>query len=291
MYKQLTSEQRYTISVLLQKKCSLSFIAKTIGVSVSTVSLEKRRNSNVQGVYDGRLATLKARRRKAGMPGNRSISPHVRSRVFELIRREQWSPEQISGWLMKQEGLSVSKSSIYNWIATVSPYNKDNIRRHLRHGGRKARRSASSTRTPIHNRVSIDDRPAHANGQTVGDWEMDTIVGKDGKGAIVILVERKSSFMLMEKLDSGKRAVPLAHAVVRLLKGSGLPVRTIITDNGTEFAAHEIIARGLGTTVCFAHPYCSWEKGAIENMNGLVRQYIPKGTDLRGISRAYVREL
>ena len=291
MYKQLTSEQRYTISVLLQKKCSLSFIAKTIGVCVSTVSREKRRNSNVQGVYDGRLATLKARRRKAGMPSNRSISPHVRSRVFELIRRELWSPEQISGWLMKQEGLSVSKSSIYNWIAAVSPYHKDNIRRHLRHGGRKARRSASSTRTPIHNRVSIDDRPAHANGQTVGDWEMDTIVGKDGKGAIVILVERKSSFMLMEKLDSGKRAVPLAHAVVRLLKGSGLPVRTIITDNGTEFAAHEIIARGLGTTVCFAHPYCSWEKGAIENMNGLVRQYIPKGTDLRGISRAYVREL
>ena len=91
--------------------------------------------------------------------------------------------------------------------------------------------------------------------------------------------------MLMEKLDSGKRTVPLAHAVVRLLKGSGLPVRTIITDNGTEFAAHEIIARELGITVYFAHPYCSWEKGAIENMNGLVRQYIPKRTDFRGISR------
>ena len=95
----------------------------------------------------------------------------------------------------------------------------------------------------------------------------------------------------MEKLDSGKRAVPLAHAVVRLLKGSGLPVRTITTDNGTEFAAHEIIAKGLNTTVYFAHPYCSWEKGAIENMNGLVRQYIPKRTDFRGISRGYVRKI
>ena len=114
---------------------------------------------------------------------------------------------------------------------------------------------------------------------------MDTIVGKDGKGAIVTLVERKSCFMLMEKLDSGKRAVPLAHAIVRLRKGSGLPVRTIITDNGTEFTAHEIIARELGTTVYFAHRYCSWEKGAIENMNGLVRQYIPKRTNFRGISR------
>ncbi|MFC2530334.1 helix-turn-helix domain-containing protein [Segatella oris] len=101
MYKQLTSEQRYTISVLLQKTYSLSFIAKTIGVCVSTVLREKRRNSNAQGVYDGRLAALKARRRKAKTPGNRFISPHVRSRVFELIRREQWSPEQVSSWLMK----------------------------------------------------------------------------------------------------------------------------------------------------------------------------------------------
>ena len=208
MYKQLTSEQRYTISVLLQKKCSLSFIAKTIGVSVSIVSLEKRRNSNVQGVYDGRLATLKARRRKAGMPSNRSISPHVRSRVFELIRRELWSPEQISGWLMKQEGLSVSKSSIYNWIATVSPYHKDNIRRHLRHGGRKARRSASSTRTPIHNRVSIDDRPAHANGQTVGDWEIDTIVGKDGKGGNCNLSGKEKPFHAHGKTRFGKAGRP-----------------------------------------------------------------------------------
>ena len=120
---------------------------------------------------------------------------------------------------------------------------------------------------------------------------MDTIVGKDGKGAIVTLVERKSCFMLMEKLDSGKRAVPLAHAIVRLRKGSGLPVRTITTDNGTEFAAHEIITRELGTTVYFAYPYCSWEKGAIENMNGLVRQYIPKRKDFREISRAYVRRI
>ena len=79
--------------------------------------------------------------------------------------------------------------------------------------------------------------------------------------------------------------------VLRLLKGSGLPVRTITTDNGTEFAAHEIIARELGTTVYFAHPYCSWEKGAIENMNGLVRQYIPKRTDFREYVRKIVEKL
>ena len=93
----------------------------------------------------------------------------------------------------------------------------------------------------------------------------------------------KSNFMLMEKLDTGKQAVPLADAVVRLIRESGLPVGSITTDNGPEFAAPEIIARELNTKVYFAHPYCSWEKGAIENMNGLIRQYIPKKTDFRGI--------
>ena len=101
----------------------------------------------------------------------------------------------------------------------------------------------------------------------------------------------KSSFMLMEKLDTGKQAVPLANAVVRLLRESGLPVGSITTDNGPEFAAHEIIAGELNTKDYFAHPYCSWEKGAIENMNGLIRQYIPKKTDFRGISRLYVKSI
>ena len=291
MYKQLTSEQRYTISVLLQKKCSLSFIAETIGVCVSTLSREKRRNSNAKGVYEGRLAVLKTRRRKAKMPGNRSIPPNVRSRVFGLIRKEQWSPEEVAGWLRKEENLSVSKSSIYNWIAAGSPHQKDNIRRHLRHGGRKARSSSWAAKISIPNRISIDQRPVNANGQTPGDWEMDTIVGKDGKGAIVTLVERKSCFMLMEKLDTGKQAVPLAHTVVRLLKGTKMPVRTITTDNGTEFAAHEIIAGELNTSVYFAHPYSPWEKGAIENMNGLIRQYIPKKADFKGISSGYIKQI
>ena len=89
----------------------------------------------------------------------------------------------------------------------------------------------------------------------------------------------------------GKQAVPLAYAVVRLIRESGLPVRSITTDNGPEFAAHEIIARELNTKVYFAHPYCTWEKGAIENMNGLIRQYIPKKTDFRGILRLYVKNI
>jgi IS30 family transposase len=197
----------------------------------------------------------------------------------------------VAGWLRKEENLSVSKSSIYNWIATGSPHQKDNIRRHLGHGGRKARHSPSGAKISIPNRISIDLRPVNADGQTPGDWEIDTILGKEGKGAIVTLVEKKSCFMLMEKLDAGKQAIPLAHTVVRLLKGTKMTVRTITTDNGTELAAHEIIARELNTSVNFAHPYSPWEKGAIENMNGLVRQYIPEKTDFKGISSGYIKQI
>lgn len=129
------------------------------------------------------------------------------------------------------------------------------------------------------------------NGQTVGVWEMDTIVGKDGKGAIVTLVERKNLYMLMKKLDTGKKAKPIASSVISLLKSSGLPVRSITTDNGTEFAEHQTIAKELGTNDYFAHPYSSWEKGTIENMNGLIRQCIPKKTDFKGISNGWVEHV
>ena len=233
MYKQLTREQRYTISVLLQKKMSKTFIAGAINVSKSTVSREIRRNSNVKGVYDYHQADLKTRRRKAALPGNRSVAPLLRCEVFNLIREEQWSPEQISGRLGK-EGKNVSKSTIYNWIKQCPPHYRDNVRRFLRRGGKKCIRNGQRKGFSIPNRITIDERP---------------------------------------KAGYGK---PLAETVVRMLQEAGLPVRTVTTDNGTEFAAHEIIAEKLGTRVYFAHPYSSWENGAIENTNGLIRQYIPK---------------
>ena len=106
----------------------------------------------------------------------------------------------------------------------------------------------------------IDARPSIGYGESVGDWEMDTIVGKGGRGVIVTLVDRYSSFMMMRKLPTGKKALPLANEVINMLKQTTLPVRTITTDNGTEFAQHALIANALKTHVYFAHPYTSWEK-------------------------------
>ena len=290
MYKQLTSEQRYTISVLLQKKMSRSFIAQVINVSTSTVSREIMRNSNVKGVYDPRQAELKKCRRKAKNPGNRSISPVLRAEVFQLIRDEQWSPEQISGRLSLM-GKKVCKSTIYNWINATSSHYKDNIRKYLRHSGKKYRKVVEGKASPIKNRISIDERPNEGFGESVGDLEMDTIVGKDGKGAIVTLVDKYSSLLLMRKLDTGKKAAPLAQAVIDLVKDAKIKVRSITTDNGTEFAEHEAISKGLCCNVYFAHPYSSWEKGTIENTNGLIRQYIPKKENFENYTHSEIQTI
>lgn len=150
----------------------------------------------------------------------------------------------------------------------------------------------------IPGRVSIHERPAEADGTRFGDWEMDTIVGKDGKGAIVTLIERSTNMMLMERLPEGKHPEPLAKAVIRLLFPYKHTIRTITTDNGAEFCAHLLISKALapkGTKntnlVFFADSYSSWQKGAIENANKLIRQYIPKGTDFSDLSDASIRKI
>ena len=157
--------------------------------------------------------------------------------------------------------------------------------------GKKYNRAKQVNSCGIAGRIMIDERNEKDYGMSVGDWEMDTIVGKDGRGVIVTLVDRYSSFMMMRKLGTGKKAQPLAIAVINMFKDSGLPVRTITTDNGPEFARHELIANALLTRVYFTHPYTSWEKGAIENMNGLIRQYIPKKADFNDFTNQQIMKI
>ena len=140
------------------------------------------------------------------------------------------------------------------------------------------RRSSPAAYTAIKDRVMIDERDPQADGTRFGDWEMDTIVGKDGRGAILTLVERSKDYLLMRKLPQGKNAQALARTAVAMLTPFIGTIRSITTDNGSEFACHKFIAQRLKTKVYFAQTYCSWEKGNIENTNKLIGQYIPKGT-------------
>ena len=267
-YKQLTREQRYAISLGLKEGKTQKAIALQIGVSASTVSRELRRNKSHR-VYSYSLADEMSRERRERLPGNRKIPS-----------------------ALEKEAYKISHETLYRRIRADFSGELASHCRHKMKYRRHISRLCPTKVTNIPNRTSIRERPLEADGTRFGDWEMDLIVGKGGKGAILTLTERSSNLLLMEKLPDGKKAASLPRVVNRLLfpyRGKG--VRTITTDNGGEFACHELIEKKLRATVYFTDSYCSWQKGAIENANKLVRQYIPKGTDFNTVSDRFVMEI
>ena len=286
MYKQLTSEQRYTISVLLQNRTKQKEIAKAINVSPSTVSREIRRNSGVRGRYNWETAQANAVQTKRKKPGNHSIDKDVMEEARHLLVTEQWSPEQISGVLAK-DGKYISHETIYRMIRKDKAEG-GTLYKHCRHKLKRRARPVGGRRISIPNRTSISERPAEVDGKRFGDFEMDTIVGRGNHGAIVTLIERSTSMLFMRKLKKGKNAKELARTVIHLLSPFKEHVKSITTDNGTEFACHEMIGKSLGVTIYFADPYASWQKGAIENANGLIRQYVPKTETFEHVSHQQI---
>ncbi len=295
MYHQLTSQQRSQIFALLQRKTSRKEIALIVGCSESTICRELKRNSTAKGNYLWDKAHAKAMERRKRTTANKKLDQMLVWRIRQMIIDNQWSPEQIKGVLAK-DGISVSVQSIYNIISADT---SGELRRNCRHPNFK-RRPASERKptkaTNIANRTSIHDRPTEANGKRFGDFEMDLIV--DGAGhAILVLVERLTNFVRLERLPHGKKAAPLAKTVVRMLFGYRKYLKTITTDNGSEFAAHLDITAGLrvrgmpDVTVYFADSYCAWQKGAVEHENKLIRQYIPKKSNFNDFSDEYIRNV
>ncbi len=142
------------------------------------------------------------------------------------------------------------------------------------------------------NRISIDQRSdVISNKGRFGDWEIDTIIGKDGKGAIVTIVERTTAFFMMKKLTNGKDSKRLSRVVVDMLLPYKNNIHSITSDNGTEFAEHEYITKKLNIDFYFAHPYSSWERGLSEYTNKLIRQYIPKKIDFNEFSDKYIADI
>jgi len=197
---------------------------------------------------------------------------------------EQWSPKQISGRLRKQEGISISHETIYEMIRTDESGKLAGNCRHKMIYHRKHPKVREIRATNIKNRVSIHERPEEADGKRFSEREMDLIVDSNSN-AILTMIERSTNFLLMAKLKEGKKSMPIAKTVWRLLlpyKGDNL--KTITTDNGSEFASHEWITDKIGVPVFFTDAYCSWQKGGVENTNKLVRQYIPKVTDISRVT-------
>lgn len=288
-YHHLTSEQRYTIDVLLQQNKSRKEIVRTIGVSQSTLSRELKRNSGQRG-YHCKQAQVKADDRKRRLQNYRSLTVDKRNFIRKKITEDQWSPAQIVGYMRKHGEDSVCVETVYAYIR-ADKENGGDLWKYCRHQLKHRKRQVSAPYVAVQNRTMIDERPAEWDGSTPGDFEMDTIVGKDGKGAIVTIVERNTNFTLARKLAEGKNAKALAQMVILTLLPYIGKIRSITTDNGSEFAEHLLIAKRLKTKIFFAHPYSSWEKGCIEYHNKLIRQYIPKGTDFDTITDQMLKKI
>lgn len=290
-FKQLTVERRYQISALLQRGSTQKQIAGIVGVSESTISRELSRNKAKRGKYSAARAQMLADERKERFKRKRSFSSSMQRFIDKKLREEQWSPEQINGYC-KVNGIEmVSVERIYQHIRKDKAQGGD-LYTFLRHKLKHRRRPVSDTRVHIKDRVGIEHRPAIVDQKKrFGDLEIDTVIGKDGKGAILTIVERTKAFVLMGKLEKGKNAEAVKETVIRLLMPYKGKIHTITSDNGKEFAEHKAIASALDIDFYFANPYSSWERGLNEYTNKLVRQYIPKGTDFNDVNSEKVKEI
>jgi IS30 family transposase len=271
-YTQLTQEQRYQIYALMKAGHTQSETANLIDVHKTTISRELKRNRGLRG-YRPKQAHQFALSRRKKFKYRIEASTWT---LVEILIRQEWSPEQISGWLKKNCDFQISHEWIYQHILKDKLVGGD-LYRHLRcQKKRRKRYGRNDRRGKLKNRVSIDERPGIVDTrQRLGDWEVDTIIGKGHRQAIVSLTERKSRLALLRKVER-KTAQAVSDAVIELLETLPVQTHTITADNGKEFADHERIARDLRANVYFAHPYSSWERAANENMNGLIRQYFPK---------------
>jgi IS30 family transposase len=280
-YTQLAREQRYQIYALMKAGLCQTEIATIVGVHKSTISREVRRNRGLRG-YRPKQAHRFAKTRRA-----EAIQPRISSSTWTLVKRflrDDWSPEQISSWLFNERQITVSHEWIYQFVLKDKGQGGE-LHHHLRCKKQRRKRYGSPNyRGRIPDRISIDQRPKIVETRSrIGDWELDTIIGKGHKQALVSLTERKTRLTLLAKVQR-KSAELVSWSIRRLLEPIASKVLTLTSDNGKEFARHQEIAQALQASFYFAHPYSSWERGLNENTNGLIRQYFPKKHDFTTIT-------
>jgi len=287
-YTQLTQVQRYQIYALMKAGLNQTQIANIIGVHKSTISRELRRNRGQRG-YRPKQAHKRCVQRRL-----HKSQPRIAQTTWHLIEhllREQWSPEQISLWLRQHANITVSHEWIYQYVLADKQAGGALYRNLRCQKQRKKRYGAYSRRGCIPNAISIEERPAIVDTRCrLGDWELDTVIGKNHHQALVTLVERKSKLTLIAKVAS-KTAEAVSKAIIRLLKPLSPWVHTLTADNGREFSWHQKIAKALNAKFYFAHPFASWERGLNENTNGLIRQYFPKKHDFKTITQQQIKRV
>ena len=288
-YHHLSLAERHYIEIESKAGTSLNKIAQALHRSQSTVSREINRNTGQRG-YRHNQADRFANERYDNKCKATKLTDDIKHLIDGYLEQD-WSPEQIAGRLELDGVIKLHHETIYQYVLADKQAGGD-LYEHLRHQNKTYRKryGAAHNRTGIPNRVDIDERPEAANNrERVGDWEADTIIGKNHKGVIVTLDDRKSKLRLAAPV-ARKQASLVTQAIQSLLSPIQSWVNTITFDNGKEFTLHESIADTLGCDTYFAKPYHSWERGQNENANGLLRQYFPKTMELIDVTMKQVLE-
>lgn len=283
-YQQLIDSQRYQIEAYLKANFTITQIAMELGVHKSTISRELKRNSKKRS-YNAHFASTLSKERKRESYKHAVFDQNMKQYIDKKLIHNQWSPEQIKGRCDLDGIPMVSTERIYQYIyanQTEGGY----LYLHLRTARRwrRKRLNRKHQRGQIPNRTMIDQRPKIVDAkERFGDWEVDTIIGKNHKTAILTATERKSQFELMVKTD-GTKAESIRKQMINLLAPFKELVKTITSDNGKEFTMHQEIAKKLEIDFYFADPYSPWQRGLNEYNNKLIRQYLPKKTDFNLIN-------
>lgn len=288
----ITLEQRYTIAQMNTHGYSRKSICEVIGKDKSVLSRELRRNSDARnGVYKSDLAEKKYKKRQLEKPKKVYFTSIIEKQVEDGLK-SYLSPEQMVGLAKREKRTCVSVERIYQHIWANKEKGGD-LHTYLRTKGKKYRSRGQSKdkRGQIIGRIGIENRPEIVEQrERFGDLEIDTIIGKNHQGAIVTINDRATGCLRMKKLDS-KEAEALKETTIGLLEEWKPLLHTITADNGKEFAAHKSISEALEIDFFFARPYHSWERGANENLNGLIRQFIPKKTDFSELTDEFIKQV
>ena len=280
----LTSEQRYTIEVMLMQGHTQKYIANLIGKDKSVVSREISRNCDLRsGEYKSKLADKKYSNRLTSKPKAIRFTSAVKKLVDKGLG-QQWSPEQISNYVYDEPVEMVSHETIYQYVIEDKRLGgklHENLRRKKKY---RKRLGSKDKRGKIKNQVNIKERPLIVEKrERVGDFEVDLVIGSNHKGALLTINDLTTGYTKVRKLKS-KNAKEVSKMIVKVLKPYSDICKTITSDNGKEFADHEYVSKELEIDFYFADPYASWQRGANENYNGLLRQYFPKKSSFEDVT-------
>lgn len=286
-YSHLSSEERYVIGVFRQRGLSIREIAEATSRSASTISRELLRNSRSADSYDPVVAEKTARHRQHQRSLRRwKLTEQMRREITDRLQRGD-SPDIIAGRCRREGREMVSGEWIYQLVyrdqAAGGALWRCLPRKRTR---RKQRNSGPAERGQLRDRTMINERPGVVlSRERPGDWEGDSIAGRGNRSRLMSAVERQSRYLRLARPED-RTADAAAKAIIRML--SREVVETLTVDNGKEFARHHRIADRLKAPVYFAEPYCSWQRGSNEHVNGIVRRFFPKGTDFTQISDAEI---